>query len=94
MDKVTTKRWDDAITRLSNCPKDKREHFAALIMQLADCYGEEITSKALVLIDTGDTLAMFSAGADEMAAAEMIGKAHEVLMSTVTADAPPKEMFN
>lgn len=94
MDQMTKKRWDDAIERLGNCPKDKRDHFAALIMQLADCYGEGGTSKAIVLIEHGDVMAMFSAGADEMAAAEMVSRANEVFMTNAVADAPPKELFN
>jgi hypothetical protein len=94
MDKLTHKRWDEAIERLGNCPKEKRDHFATLIMQLADCYGEDHTSKAVILIDHGEVLAMFSAGADEMAAADMVSKAHEVFMANAVADAPPKELFN
>lgn len=94
MDKVTTERWNNAIERLGNCPKEKRDHFATLIMQLADCYGEGGTSKAIVLIEHGDVMAMFSAGADEMAAADMVSRANDVFMANAMADAPAKELFN
>jgi hypothetical protein len=94
MDKLTQKRWEDAIERLGNCPKDKRDHFAALIINLADCYAEDNETKAVILIDHGEVMAMFSAGADEMAAADMVSKANEVFMANAVADAPPKEMFN
>lgn len=86
--------WDDALKRLQACPEDTRTHFAMLILQLAECYGKDHTSKAVVLIDKGDRMALFSAGADEMDAATMVRAAAEVLVDVVTSEAPPREMFN
>jgi hypothetical protein len=94
MDKLTQKRWEETLEKLSGCSKEQRDHFAMLVLQLADCYGNDITSKAVVLINKNDVLSMFSAGANEMDAAEMVSKTHEVFMASVTADAPPKEMLN
>jgi hypothetical protein len=93
MEKMTH-RWDEAIETLGKCPKEKRDHFAMLIVRLAECYLEEPTSRAVILIDTEDSLLMFSAGADDMAATDIVNKAQEVLVDVVTYDAPPKEMFN
>jgi hypothetical protein len=94
MDKLTQKRWEETLEKLSDCSKEKRDHFAMLVLQLADCYDDDMSSKAVVLLHKNDVLAMFSAGANTMDAAEIVSKAHEALMATVTADAPPKEMLN
>jgi hypothetical protein len=94
MDKLTQKRWEETLEKLSGCSKEKRDHFATLVLQLSACYNEDMSSKAVVLIHKDDVLAMFSAGANEMDAAEIVGKANEVLMAVMTADAPPKEMLN
>jgi hypothetical protein len=50
--------------------------------------------KAVVLVDTGEALLTFCAGADEMDMAEMIGQANEMAQAILLRDAPPKEMFN
>jgi enoyl-CoA hydratase/carnithine racemase len=47
-----------------------------------------------VVIDTGESLLTFCAGADEMELAEMIGQANEMAQAMVLRNAPPKEMFN
>jgi enoyl-CoA hydratase/carnithine racemase len=47
-----------------------------------------------VVIDTGESLLTFCAGADEMALAEMLGQANDMAQAMVRRDAPPKEMFN
>jgi hypothetical protein len=47
-----------------------------------------------VLVDTGEALLTFCAGADEMDMAEMIGQANEMAQAMLLRDAPPKEMFN
>lgn len=97
MDKLTqtpTQKWDEAIKRIQACPEETRTHFAMLILQLADCYGDNRTAKAVVLIDRASTMAVFSAGADESDAVTMVRAAAEVLVEVVTAEAPPREMFN
>lgn len=92
---IKASNWDDALKRLNDCSEETRTHFAMLILQLADCYGKDCKSKAVVLIDRGDDrMALFSAGADEMDAATMVRAAAEVLVDVITADAPPREMFN
>jgi hypothetical protein len=90
-------KWQEAMDRLSKCSKEKRDHFANLIMSLADCYREDDTepeAQAVVLLVRGDVLAMFSAGADAMCATDMVCKATEALISMAMAEAPTKEMFN
>jgi hypothetical protein len=94
MDQLKTKAWEDALKRLNECSVEKREHFAVLITTLADCYGTDAPAKAVVLVDRGEHMAMFSAGAEEMTAAEMVSRAHAAFTMSVMADAPPKEMFN
>jgi hypothetical protein len=63
-------------------------------MSLAKCYDMDAPHKAVVLVDTGEALLTFCAGADEMDMTEMLGQAHEMAQALVLRNAPPKEMFN
>jgi hypothetical protein len=94
MDKMTQTSWDDTIANLSKRDSGVRDHFAQLIMTLAKCYNLDAPHRAVVLIDTGESLLTFCAGADEMDMAEMIGQANEMAQALTLRDAPPKEMFN
>lgn len=94
MDKVNKDAWATTIEHLSKRDEGVRDHFAHLIMTLAKCYDLEAPHKAVVLVDTGEALLTFCAGADEMDMAEMIGQAHDMAQAMVLRDAPPKEMFN
>jgi hypothetical protein len=94
MDKMTQTSWDDTIANLSKRDEGVRDHFAQLILTLAKCYNLDAPHKAVVLVDTGEALLTFCAGADEMDMAEMIGQANEMAQAMVVRDAPPKEMFN
>jgi hypothetical protein len=94
MDKMTQTSWDDTIANLSKRDEGVRDHFAQLILTLAKCYNLEAPHKAVVLVDTGEALLTFCAGADEMDMAEMIGQANEMAQAMLLRDAPPKEMFN
>jgi hypothetical protein len=90
MDKLTQESWDETIDNLSKRDMGVLDHFAQLIMTLAKCYNLDAPHKAVVLVDTGDALLTFCAGADEMDMAEMINQAQALTLR----DAPPKEMFN
>lgn len=94
MDQLKTDAWKKALDRLNACPPDKRDHYAMIITALADCYGEGAPAKAVVLIERDDCLGMFSAGAEAMVAAEMVGRANAAFHVSVMADAPEKGMFN
>ena len=94
MDKLTQETWDDTIAALSNSNEGLRDHFGQMILLLAKCYNENTPHKAVVLVDTGDSLLTFCAGADEMQWAEMIGQANAMAQAMLLRDAPPKEMFN
>ena len=94
MDKLTQDSWTAAIEDLRNSDEGLRDHFGRLILMLAKCYNENAPHKAVVVIDTGESLLTFCAGADEMALAEMIGQANEMAQAMVLRNAPPKEMFN
>ena len=92
MDKEVTDAWASTIDKLSNLSTERRKHFALLLVNLADCYADD--ASAVVLIHRDDNLMMFSAGATEFDAAEMLNRANELVSVMVTADAPAKEMFN
>ena len=94
MDKLTQDSWDNTIAALSNSDEGLRDHFGKLILLMAKCYNPELPHKAVVIIDTGESLLTFCAGADEMELAEMIGQANEMAQAMLLRDAPPKEMFN
>ena len=94
MDQVTQESWDDTIDKLGQRDVGLRNHFAQLIMMLAKCYNEDTPHKAVVLVDTGEALLTFCAGADEMEFADMVGQANDMAQAILLRDAPPKEMFN
>jgi hypothetical protein len=94
MDKLTQDSWTAAIEDLRNSDEGLRDHFGRLILMLAKCYNENAPHKAVVVIDTGESLLTFCAGADEMELAEMIGQANEMAQAMVLRNAPPKELFN
>jgi hypothetical protein len=94
MDKLTPESWEDTIAQLSKRDEGVRDHFAQLILTLAKCYNLEAPHKAVVLVDTGEALLTFCAGADEMDMAEMLTQAYDMSQAMVLRNAPPKEMFN
>ena len=94
MDKVSKDAWDTTVEHLSKRDEGVRDHFAQLIMVLAKCYNLDAPHRAVVLVDTGESLLTFCAGADEIDMAEMISQANEMAQALLLRDAPPKEMFN
>jgi len=94
MDKLTQETWDATIESLGKREEGLRTHFAKLIMMMAKCYDDNAPHKAVVLVDTGDSLLTFSVGADEMEMTGMIDHAHEMTQALTMRNAPPKEMFN
>ena len=94
MDKLTQDAWDNTIAALSNRDEGLRDHFGKLILLLAKCYNPDLPHKAVVLVDTGESMLTFCVGADEMELAEMIGHANDMAQAMVLRDAPPKELFN
>jgi hypothetical protein len=94
MDKVSKDAWDTTVEHLSKRDEGVRDHFAQLILMLAKCYNLDAPHKAVVLVDTGEALLTFCAGADEMELADMLGQANEMAQALTLRDAPPKEMFN
>jgi hypothetical protein len=94
MDQLTQASWEATIDQLSQRDEGLRKHFAQLILMLAKCYDPDSPHKAVVLVDTGDALMTFCAGADDMELAHMVGHANELAQAVLLQDAPPKEMFN
>ena len=94
MDKKLVDEWSAAVDSLMDLHPAKRKHFALMILSIAKCYTDSDHNKAVILVHNEDALMTFSAGADEMEAAEMVQKAHELMTTVNMADAPAKEMFN
>ena len=93
MDNEMKTQWAASMEGLTKMSPEKRKHFGMLLISLAECYTDEEAS-AVVLIHKDDHLSMFSAGATEFECVEILSKASELVSEFVTADAPPKEMFN
>jgi hypothetical protein len=94
VDKVNKNVWEDTIAQLNKRDEGVRDHFAQLVLTLAKCYNLEAPHKAVVLVDTGEALLTFCAGADEMDMTEMLTQAYDMSQAMVLRNAPPKEMFN
>ena len=94
MDKLNQEEWDATIEQMQSTSKELRDHFAHLIMMLAQCYVKDSPAKAVVVFDTGSSMLTFAAGADEMEMADMLMQASETVQAITMQDAPPKEMFN
>lgn len=94
MDKVNQAEWQQTIDSFRDKSEGMRTHFAQLIVLLAKCYNDDLKHKAVVLIDTGDAMLTFCAGADEMDMTEIVSQAYETTQALTMRDAPPKEMFN
>ena len=86
--------WESTLTMLLGMPKDKLDHFARLLLNLAHCYEGSSGGKALVLINNGESLLTFSAGATELEAADMLQLAYSASNAHIMRDAPPKDMMN
>ena len=94
MDKLNQEEWDATIEQMQSASNELRDHFAHLIMMLAQCYVKDSPSKAVVVFDTGASMLTFAAGADEMEMADMLMQASKTVQAITMQDAPPKEMFN
>ena len=94
MDKTMKDNWDEAINLLMELPKERRDHFALLLLNLAKCYTDHDHWKAVIIINNEDAMLTFSAGATEAESMEMLQLANEAVVAAATVDAPPKEMFN
>ena len=95
MDENLKDEWTKAINDILEMDPHKRRHFALLLVNLAKCYTNSDDWKAVILIHNNEnSLLTFSAGADEVEAAEMLKSASDAILLAATAGAPPKEMFN
>jgi hypothetical protein len=94
MDKLTQEAWDETIATLRKSDEGLRDHFGKLILMLAKCYDPDLPNRAVLLVNTGDSLLTFCIGADDMELAEMVGHANDMAQAMVLRDAPPKELFN
>lgn len=94
MDILTQKAWSATLAALNTKDETLRTHFAKLIMALAQCYNDEDPHKAVLILDTGDTLLTYCMGADELEMSEMLKHATEASAAMLMQGAPSKEMFN
>lgn len=94
MEQQLKDEWASAMESLLTLEKEKRRHFALLLVHLAKCYVDDDHWKAVVIINNDESLLTFSAGATEFEAAELLQMANDAVLLAATADAPEREMFN
>ena len=94
MDKLNQEEWDATIEQMQSASNELRDHFARMIMMLAQCYNKDSPYKAVVIVDTGASMLTFAAGADDIEMAEMLMQANDTVQAITMQDAPPKELFN
>jgi len=73
VDKELAQAAIKAIERLSREGTTKqKEHFTQVLAKLADCYGDDSTSHALVIVQSDDSLYTLSINTDQWEAAGLI----------------------
>jgi hypothetical protein len=73
IDKELARTAIKAIERLAkHGTKEQKEHFAKVLAKLADCYGEESTTHALLLVSDDDCLYTMSINTDPWEAAGLV----------------------
>ena len=78
-----------AITKLSkHGTKQQKEHFTQVIAKLADCYRDDSTSHALLLISDDDNMYTMSINADPWEAAGLIQMCYDSMNLKVFQKTP------
>jgi len=84
------------MNRMAELNESQREHFKSVIAALLECYGQDDTSKAVVVYQPKgyDAAGLLLLGCDEFEASGLLQKATQLMGAVHIADAPPKELLN
>ena len=73
----------------------QRNHMRILVEKLIECYLDTELHAVLVIgSDVEEKSTLLTVNCDEMEAAVVLGRLHELFLNLNSADAPPKEMMN
>jgi len=84
-----------ALARLEKISPDERRQLGHILTMLSECYGEGAKGMAVVAFRMNEEVtALLGVNTNDIAAAEMLRDAAEIMAHALVVDAPPKEMFN
>ena len=73
----------------------QRNHMRIVVEKIMDCYTSEDKHAVLVIgSDSVGESTLLTINCDEMEAAVVLGRLHELFVDLNAADAPPKELLN
>ena len=81
---------------VSGMDDDEKKHLQFITTKLIACYGKDSPFSAVIVFSDGNdgSIALASANANSMFAAELLRFGNDYAQETLMKDAPPKEMFN
>jgi predicted aconitase with swiveling domain len=87
--------WGKRVSdRVDALPEDRRMMLAKYVDILSRCMAGEDGCKAVLIIETENTIALGAVNADTAEAMGMVAFAQEQMYEGIMADAPPREMMN
>ena len=95
MDEQEMTSWGEKISnRVEALPKDRRMMLAKYMDILSRCMAAEDGYKAVIIMETEDTIALGAVNADMAESLGMVSFAFEQMNAAVMAGRPPKGMLN
>jgi hypothetical protein len=87
--------WGKQVSdRVDSLPEDRRMMLAKYVDILSRCMAAEDGCKAVLIIETENTIALGAVNADTAEAMGMLAFAQEQMVETIMAGAPPREKMN
>jgi hypothetical protein len=87
--------WGKQVSdRVDALPHERRMMLAKYVDILSRCMAGEDGCKAVLIIETENTVALGAVNADTVEAMGMVAFAQEQMVEAIMADAPPREMMN
>jgi len=87
--------WGKQVSdRVDTLPQERRMMLAKYVDILSRCMAGEDGCKAVLIIETENTVALGAINANTAEAMGMVAFAQEQMYESIMADAPPREMMN
>jgi uncharacterized ferredoxin-like protein len=95
MDAMKLMTPEEMDTLLEEISEEERTYLRMLIGRIAHCFSKEDHRAVILFGDKSEEhVSVCSVNCEEMAAANMLAHANDVMIFANTQDAPPKEQFN
>lgn len=95
MDEQEMTKWGEAVSvRVDALPLERRMMLAKYMDILSRCMAAEDGYKAVIIMETEDTIALGAVNADMAESLGMVSFAFEQMNDAVMAGRPPKGMLN